>query len=81
MSEIGNSELFIAIGRIEEAVKYMRESQERMEKKIDAQDARINEVELDVKELKTLRENKSSAVAVLIALAAVGVAVIDLLLP
>jgi alpha-N-acetylglucosamine transferase len=81
MSEMGNSELFIAIGRIEEAVKYMRESQERMEKKIDAQDARINEVELDVKELKTLRENKSSAVAVLIALAAVGVAVIDLLLP
>jgi len=79
--ENNSTELFIAIGRIEEAVKYMRESQERMEKKIDSQDARISEVELDVKELKTLRENKNSTIAILIALASVAVAIISLLLP
>lgn len=79
--ESSSTELFIAIGRIEEAVKYMRESQERMEKKIDSQDARISEVELDVKELKTLRENKNSTIAILIALASVAVAIISLLLP
>ena len=81
MPDNNSTELFIAIGRIEEAVKYMRESQERMEKKIDSQDARISEVELDVKELKTLRENKNSTIAVLIALASVAVAIVSLLFP
>lgn len=59
----------------------MRESQERMEKKFDAQDARINEIELDVKELKTQRDDKSNKVAIAISVAAVLVAAISLLLP
>ena len=51
----------------------MRESQDRMEKKFDAQDARINEIELDVKELKTQRDDKSNKIAIAIALLAVVV--------
>lgn len=49
----------------------MRESQDRMEKKFDAQDARINEIELDVKELKTQRDDKSNKIAIAIAIMAV----------
>lgn len=59
----------------------MRESQERMEKKFDAQDIRINEIELDVKELKTQRDDKSNKVAVAIAILAVLVSAISVLLP
>ena len=59
----------------------MRESQERMEKKFDAQDVRINEIELDVKELKTQRDDKSNKVAIAISVLAVLVAAINLLLP
>jgi septal ring factor EnvC (AmiA/AmiB activator) len=72
-------ELYIALGRLEESVRSIRESQERMEKKLDAQDDRINEIELDVKELKTQRDNKSNIVAIIISLAAVVVAAIGLL--
>lgn len=59
----------------------MRESQDRMEKKFDAQDARINEIELDVKELKTQRDDKSNKIAIWIAIAAVLVSAISVLLP
>jgi hypothetical protein len=75
------TELFIAVGRIEEGMRYTRESQERMEKKIDAQDQRISQVELDVKELKTVKENRNNKVAVAIAIGAVLIAALDLLLP
>jgi hypothetical protein len=78
MSE--SPELYVTLGRIEESVRNMRESQERMEKKFDAQDARINEIELDVKELKTQRDDKSNKVAVAIAIVAVVVAAIGVLL-
>ena len=79
MSE--SPELYVTLGRIEESVRNMRESQERMEKKFDAQDARINEIELDVKELKTQRDDKSNKVAIAIAVLAVLVSAISLLLP
>lgn len=59
----------------------MRESQERMEKKFDAQDARINEIELDVKELKTQRDDKSNKVAIAISVVSAVAAAIGLLLP
>lgn len=74
-------ELYVALGRLEEGMRSVRESQERMEKKLDAQDDRINEIELDVKELKTQRANKSSNIAILIALAAILVSVVTSLLP
>lgn len=75
------TELFLAIGRIEERVRFTSESQERMEKKIDAQDARLNQVELDVKELKTQRENKSGMIVMTIAVTSVLISLISLLLP
>lgn len=58
----------------------MRESQERLEKKFDAQDLRINEIELDVKELKTQRDDKSNKVAVFVAIFAVVVSAVGVLL-
>jgi len=79
MSE--SPELYVTLGRIEESVRNMRESQDRMEKKFDAQDIRINEIELDVKELKTQRDDKSNRVAIVIAIAAVIVSAISVLLP
>ncbi len=79
MSE--SPELYVAIGRIEEGMRYVRETQERMEKKQDAQDVRINEIELDIKELKTQRDDRNSKIAVWIALAAVAVSTAGLLLP
>jgi uncharacterized protein YlxW (UPF0749 family) len=78
MSE--SPELYVTLGRIEESVRNMRESQERMEKKFDAQDARINEIELDVKELKTQRDDKSNKLAIAIALVAVAVSAVGVLL-
>lgn len=79
MSE--SPELYVTLGRIEESVRNMRESQERMEKKFDAQDVRINEIELDVHQLKTQRDDKSNKVAIAISVLAVLVATINLLLP
>lgn len=79
MSE--SPELYVTLGRIEESVRNMRESQERMEKKFDAQDVRINEIELDVKELKTQRDDKSNKIAISIAILAVVVSAVSVLLP
>lgn len=79
MSE--SPELYVALGRLEEGMRSVRESQERMEKKLDAQDERINEIELDVKELKTQRANKASSVALWLAIAAMIVSIITSLLP
>jgi hypothetical protein len=79
MSE--SPELYVTLGRIEESVRNMRESQERMEKKFDAQDIRINEIELDVKELKTQRDDKSNKVAIAIAVLAVLVSAISAFMP
>lgn len=74
-------ELYVALGRLEEGMRSVRESQERMEKKLDAQDNRINEIELDVKELKTQRTNKSNTVAIWIAILAIVVSLVTSLLP
>jgi septal ring factor EnvC (AmiA/AmiB activator) len=74
-------ELYVALGRLEEGVRSVRESQERMEKKLDAQDARINEIELDVKELKTQRANKANSIALWISIAAVLVSIFSTLKP
>jgi septal ring factor EnvC (AmiA/AmiB activator) len=74
-------ELYVALGRLEEGMRSVRESQERMEKKLDAQDDRINEIELDVKELKTQRANKSSNIAITLAVTAILVSLVTSFLP
>lgn len=79
MSE--SPELYVAIGRIEEGMRFVRETQERMEKKQDAQDARLGELELDVKELKTQRDDRNNKFALWIALAAVVIAGVSIFLP
>lgn len=79
MSE--SPELYVALGRLEEGMRFVRESQERMEKKLDAQDARINDIELDVKELKTQRSNRANSVAIWLAIAAITVSLVTSFLP
>lgn len=79
MSE--SQELYVALGRLEEGMRFVRESQERMEKKLDAQDARINDIELDVKELKTQRSNRASNIAVWLSVVAIAVSLITSFLP
>ena len=74
-------ELYVALGRLEEGMRSVRESQERMEKKLDSQDERINEIELDVKELKTQRANKASSLALWIAIAAIVASLVTEFLP
>jgi septal ring factor EnvC (AmiA/AmiB activator) len=81
MSEHQSPELYVALGRLEEGMRSVRESQERMEKKLDAQDNRINEIELDVKELKTQRTNKSNTFAIWLAIAAIIVSLLTSFLP
>jgi septal ring factor EnvC (AmiA/AmiB activator) len=81
MSEHQSPELYVALGRLEEGMRSVRESQERMEKKLDAQDNRINEIELDVKELKTQRTNKSNNIAIWLAIAAIIVSLVTSFLP
>lgn len=76
-----STELYVAIGRLEEGMRSVRESQERMEKKFDSQDARINDIELDIKELKTQRANKGNLIAITIAIASVVVSLVTSLLP
>ena len=68
-------ELYVALGRLEEGVKSVRESQERMEKKLDVQDKRINQIELDVKELKTQRQNKASTTALWISISSILISI------
>jgi septal ring factor EnvC (AmiA/AmiB activator) len=71
------TEVLVAIGRIEEGIKSVRNSIERLEKKSDAQDDQIKEIknemqelELDVQKLETQRSQTKENVALLFALVA-----------
>jgi len=70
------TELFVAIGRIEEGVRHMRESIDRVERKVILQDNRLKDLELDVQDLKTQNRSKSNSVAVWLSVAAIVVAAI-----
>ena len=68
------TEILVAIGRIEEGIKSVRNSIERLEKKSDAQDAQISEIkdemqelELDVQKLETQRSQTKENLALLFA--------------
>jgi len=73
--------ILIAIGRIEEKISNVQESQQRVEKKLDAHDSRLAMLEHDMTQLKTQRENKSAAVALWLAVAAVVVSLVTSFLP
>lgn len=68
-------EVLVAIGRIEEGIKSVRDSIDRLDKKSDAQDEAINEMQLDIQKLKTerstVRENIAIALSIIAVLAAV----------
>ena len=71
------TEVLVAIGRIEEGIKSVRSSIERLEKKSDAQDTQIKEIkedvqglELDVQKLETQRSQTKENVALLFAVIA-----------
>jgi septal ring factor EnvC (AmiA/AmiB activator) len=71
------TEVLVAIGRIEEGIKSVRNSIERLEKKSDAQDDQIKEIrddvqglELDVQKLETQRSQTKENLALLLAILA-----------
>jgi len=63
-----NAELLVAIGRIEEGMRYMRESMERVERKLGSHDDRLTDVEHDVIELKTQRKSKANGLTIFLQL-------------
>ena len=80
------TEVLVAIGRIEEGIKSVRNSIERLEKKSDAQDKQIEdirgnvqELELDVQKLETQRSQTKENVALLFAFVAFTATVINLI--
>ncbi len=73
--------ILIAIGRIEEKISNVQESQQRVEKKLDTHDVRLTTVEHDITQLKTQRDNKAASIALWLAVAAMAVSVITSLLP
>jgi septal ring factor EnvC (AmiA/AmiB activator) len=71
------TEVLVAIGRIEEGIKSVRSSIERLEKKSDAQDDQIKEIkddvqglELNVQKLETQRSQTKENMALLFAVVA-----------
>lgn len=81
-----NTEILVAIGRIEEGIKSVRDSIERLEKKSDAQDMQIKEIkndvqelELDVQKLETQRSQTKENLALLFAVVAFVATVINVL--
>lgn len=81
-----NTEVLVAIGRIEEGIKSVRDSIERLEKKSDAQDMQIKEIkddvqelELDVQKLETQRSQTKENLALLFAVVAFVATVINVL--
>lgn len=81
------TEVLVAIGRIEEGIKSVRNSIERLERKSDAQDVQIKElkddmqvIELDVQKLETQRSQTKENVALLFAFVAFTATVINLII-
>jgi len=81
------TEVLVAIGRIEEGIKSVRSSIERLERKSDAQDVQITEIkndmqdlELDVQKLETQRSQTKENLALLFAFIALGATMFNLVI-
>lgn len=72
-------EVLVAIGRIEEGIKGLRDSIDRLEKKSDAQDSEIQEMQLEIQQLKTQRNTVKENIALMTSLIAVAVALYGVL--
>lgn len=73
------TELFIAIGRIEEGMRFVRESIDRIERKVDINDQELRDVKLEVNELKTQRDSGKGSIALIISIVAVIASIINVL--
>jgi septal ring factor EnvC (AmiA/AmiB activator) len=69
-------EVLIAIGRIEEGMRFVRESINRIERKVDTNDEELKAVKLDVNELKTQRNSSKNTLAVALSIVAILVSVV-----
>lgn len=74
-------EVLVAIGRIEEGIKGLRDSIDRLEKKSDAQDDEIQEMQLEIQQLKTQRSTVRENVALGLSIIAAIVAVVAVVRP
>ena len=72
-------EVLVAIGRIEEGIKSVRESIDRLDKKSDAQDEAISEMQLEIQKLKTQRNTVKENIAILTSVLAALVALYSVL--
>lgn len=83
MAEVSSNrdwiEVLVAIGRIEEGIKGLRESIDRLDKKSDAQDEAISEMQLEIQQLKTQRSTVRENVAVVLSIFAVIISAISTL--
>jgi peptidoglycan hydrolase CwlO-like protein len=73
------TEVLVAIGRIEEGIKGLRDSIERLDKKSDAQDGAINDMKLEIQKLKTERSTVKENIALVISVIAVFTALYSVL--
>ena len=73
------TEVLVAIGRIEEGIKGLRDSIERLDKNSDAQDGAINDMKLEIQKLKTERSTVKENVALVISVIAVFTALYSVL--
>jgi hypothetical protein len=74
-------EVLVAIGRIEEGIKSVRDSIDRLDKKSDAQDEAISEMQLDIQKLKTERSTVRENLALALSVIAAVVAILSAVLP
>lgn len=72
-------EVLVAIGRIEEGIKGLRESIDRLDKKSDAQDDEIQEMQLEIQQLKTSKSTTKENVALIASVFAIIVALSSVL--
>jgi peptidoglycan hydrolase CwlO-like protein len=67
-------EVLVAIGRIEEGIKGLRDSIERLDKKSDNQAEDISEMQLEIQQLKTSKSTTKENVALIASVLAIVVA-------
>jgi peptidoglycan hydrolase CwlO-like protein len=67
-------EVLVAIGRIEEGIKGLRDSIDRLDKKSDNQAEDISEMQLEIQQLKTSKSTTKENVALIASVLAIVVA-------
>ncbi len=72
-------EVLVAIGRIEEGIKGLRDSIERLDKKSDNQADDIQEMQLEIQQLKTSKSTTKENVALVASVFAIVVALFSVL--